>query len=137
VNLRLYLVYLSLSIINYLANSSTNKVASYDLRYGMFFTSFHSTQTGSQRLFLYETQTQPISFTSPHSVYMPDGAVATEFDKQDEYLLFNGKENWRACMVPTDQLQPYFTPSWKILWDGLGTAKGCEKVRLKIGKVSC
>lgn len=103
----------------------------------MFFTSFHSNPTGTQRLFLYETQMQPISFTAPHSVYMPEGAAATGFDKQGDYLQFNGKDNWWACMVPTDQLQPYFTPSWKILWDGLGTAKGCEKVRLRIEKVSC
>ncbi|KAI5814900.1 hypothetical protein BZA77DRAFT_317764 [Pyronema omphalodes] len=123
--------------IKYNRESEPLPLASYDLRYGMFFTSFHSTQRGTQRLFLYETQAQPISFTNPFSVFMPEGGVGTGFETQGGYLQFNGKENWKACMVPTDQLQPYYTPSWKIVWDGPGTAKGCEKVRLKIGKVSC
>ncbi|KAI5821419.1 hypothetical protein BZA77DRAFT_299518 [Pyronema omphalodes] len=107
--------------------------------YGNIFTSFHSSPTGWQTFFVYENQTRPISFTVPHSGYVPPGAKTTGFGVFDGrfQLKSNGKisEKWIACQVPKD-MAPY--DSWQILWNGEGKkVDNCKDVKLIARKETC
>ncbi|CCX30324.1 hypothetical protein FPQ18DRAFT_313528 [Pyronema domesticum] len=108
-------------------------------QYGNGFTSFHSSPTGWQTFFVYENQTRPISFTVPHSAYIPAGAATTGFGVFDGNfkLQSNGKisEKWIACQV-SKAATPY--DSWQILWNGEGkTMDNCKDVKLIARKETC
>ncbi|RPB10059.1 hypothetical protein P167DRAFT_537990 [Morchella conica CCBAS932] len=103
---------------------------------GASFQSFHSSPTGSQRLYVYPTESKPIGFTVPHSAAVPTGAVTTGITQEGGLFAVNGiSGSWKACKVDESKVQG----TWQLYWDGAGTleAEGCVAVNITVAESSC
>jgi hypothetical protein len=100
------------------------------------FTSFHSSPTGWQNLYIFPNKTKPVGFTTPHSAKVPKGAVTTGFVKEHSNFLYdNGKSSnakWAVCPVDGQD------GTWQLYWNGSSNKKAlhkdCVYTPLKIGK---
>ncbi|KAF8456852.1 hypothetical protein BDZ91DRAFT_767358 [Kalaharituber pfeilii] len=83
-----------------------------DAESGISFTSFHSSPTGWQNLYIFPTtnlgsdfrgndSTKPVGFTVPHSGSVPTGATTTGFTlgATDRLLRYKDTNGWYACPV--------------------------------------
>ncbi|KAF8538363.1 hypothetical protein BDD12DRAFT_806187 [Trichophaea hybrida] len=97
------------------------------------FTSFHSSPTGWQNLYIFPNKTAPVGFNTPHTMSIPEGAQEYGFTSDNGMFKYDSgkgpKALWAVCPVKKE------AGSWQLYWKGgKKLDKDCICIKLKIHK---
>ncbi|KAL2073636.1 hypothetical protein VTL71DRAFT_10962 [Oculimacula yallundae] len=97
--------------------------------YSISFTSWHSTPTGWQNMYIFANKTALVEFTTAHGHSVPPGAstVGFGFDNHGNWT-YQGKNNFVACQTK-EQVEAGPYEGYQIWWKGAGSVRGinCSK----------
>lgn len=99
----------------------------------VYFTSYHQYPTGDQALYIYANETLPVSFSVPHSGYVPPAATYSgiSFTGPNGTLAYNGSNNFAACQVTAADKA---ANAYQVYWvgDGLDADWDCLPTPLEL-----